>query len=143
LDSCLGKHFFNRWLWIRLLMLHSFGDVLDLFIAVQIMNKCKKVSCGLGSAQNMMYLMIALDFIIGLIPFLGDFLDGMIKANTFNVRQLEKRLDEVYKQGEKTPIVWGKSDRARPPPPASVWEDFDDDAPLNSRGRQHDVEMGH
>jgi len=119
-----------------------FGDVLDLIIAVSIMNKCKKVSCGLGSAQNSMYLMIALDFIIGLIPFLGDFLDGMIKANTYNVRQLEKRLDQVYNKSEKTPVVWGKSDRARPPPPASVWEDFDDDVPLNSRGHQHDVEMG-
>lgn len=128
MDSLQGKCLVVNGIREHMLILSSFGDIIDLLVTISILNKCKKVSCGLGSYQTMMYLMVVLDFIVGLVPFLGDLLDGVIKANTFNVRQLEKRLDDVYKKDEKSHVVWGSSGRARAPPPASAWEDFDDEA---------------
>lgn len=42
---------------------------------------------------------IAIDFIVGLIPFLGDLLDAVFKANTRNVAALEEHLIKKHMPG--------------------------------------------
>lgn len=46
-----------------------------------------------------MVVNIILDFIVGLIPFLGDLLDAMFKANTRNVAALEDHLIKKHMPG--------------------------------------------
>lgn len=67
---------------------------------------------------------IVVDVIIGLIPILGDVADASFRANSKNVRLLEKRLDEVYKPDS---VKKRHSLLSSPPLPASEYEDFDDE----------------
>ena len=56
---------------------------------------CTKVEGGLPNGIKMQMLFnIALDFAIGLIPFVGDLADALYKANTRNAVLLEKHLRE-------------------------------------------------
>lgn len=105
----------------------GFGDFADAAMAFWLVQQAKGISCGLGSGIVMqMYAMILVDLFIGLVPFLGDILDSLIKANTYNLRLLEQRLDEAYKpDGKEEKVKWNGSKRA--PPPATAWEDFDDE----------------
>jgi hypothetical protein len=79
----------------------------------------------------LMFFNVFIDFFIGAIPILGDLADAAFKANTRNVRLLEKRLDEAYKPDavraqhkeikRQTGGKWA-------PRPATEYEDFDDEA---------------
>lgn len=111
-----------------LILFLSAGDFVDIILAMLLVWRCSKVSCKLDfSTLLMMLINVAVDGGLGLIPILGDIIDGAYKANTRNVRLLEKRLDTVYKpktsRDEK--IFW--NGKKRNPPPATVWEDFDDE----------------
>ena len=44
-----------------------------------------------------MLVNIAADFLVGLIPFIGDLADAAFKCNTRNLRLLENVLDKKYK----------------------------------------------
>jgi len=82
------------------------------------------------SVIHKMYMNCIIDFIIGLVPFVGDLADTVFKANTRNVREFEKFLDQKYKPHndenykQRQSFIGG---RAHPPPPATVYEDFSDD----------------
>jgi hypothetical protein len=86
---------------------------------------------------------IAVDFLVGLVPFVGDLVDAMFKANTKNVRLLERHLDQKYKpdglkKDARDFAAVDKEERKkkrksgifskRDPPPATAFEDFDDEA---------------
>jgi hypothetical protein len=79
----------------------------------------------------MMLLNIAIDFLIGIVPIVGDLADASFRANSKNVRLLEKRLDAVYK-----PEAQKKRDRDSNLPPATVIEEFSDDDEKLPRHRQ-------
>ena len=122
----------------------AFGDALGCLIALMIFKKCRTVEGGLdGSTQIQMLINILVDFLVGLIPFVGDLADAAFKANTKNVRLLERHLDQKYKPSSLKPDpresasannqerkrqrksgIFTKSD----PPPATVFEDFEDEA---------------
>ena len=101
----------------------------DALLAILLVMQCRKIECGLDmNTFIMMMINVAIDAGIGLVPIVGDIFDGAYKANTRNVRLLEKRLDAVYKTGanrKDNHIEW--NGKVRPPPPATAWEGFDDE----------------
>ncbi|KAF2835346.1 hypothetical protein M501DRAFT_907664, partial [Patellaria atrata CBS 101060] len=99
LDCSLFNLFGVRFGWSSVLgIIPAAGDAIDAAMALLLVWRCSKVECGLGSvALVSMLLNVLLDFVVGLIPLVGDLADAGFKANSRNVRVLEKRLDEVYK----------------------------------------------
>lgn len=93
---------------------------MDALLALLLVWRCTKIDGGLPSAVLITMLFnVGIDFGIGIVPILGDIADAYWKANTKNVRVLEKHLDDKYKPKEiKTP---------RWMPPATVIEEFSDD----------------
>jgi hypothetical protein len=75
------------------------GDALDLMLSYMLVKACDKVKPPLpASVRIKMRMNIAIDFIVGLVPFIGDFADAIYKCNTRNAVLLEKELRE---RGEK------------------------------------------
>ena len=71
----------------------AFGDALGAFIALMIFKRMRKVEGGLDTGtQIQMLINIIIDFAVGLIPFVGDLIDAAFKANTKNVRLLERHV---------------------------------------------------
>lgn len=116
----------------RIELIHArFGDVADTLLALMLYSRCRQVSCGLGDAGLWMILNIIIDTIVGFIPILGDLADAAFKANTRNVRLLEKRLDEVYKPKElaaqQERMFKEKPHMRKEHQPATNFEDFSDE----------------
>lgn len=64
-----------------------------------VLNTCRKVDGGLPSnVQSKMLINIFLDFVVGLVPFLGDVADALFRCNTKNAILLEKHL---YEKGQR------------------------------------------
>ena len=122
----------------------AFGDALGCLIALMIFKKCRSVEGGLDTGtQIQMLINILVDFLVGLIPFVGDLADAAFKANTKNVRLLERHLDQKYKpdalkQDARASANVSKEERRRnrkssifgrdDPPPATVFDDSEDEA---------------
>jgi len=74
-------------------LIPGFGDVIDFLFALMVFRTCCSVEPPLPrSVVSRMQLNMAIDFGIGLIPFLGDIADAIYKCNTKNVILLEKEL---------------------------------------------------
>jgi hypothetical protein len=109
------------------------GDVIDMALALMVFRQCAK--CGLSTSVKIQMLMwIFVDFVVGLVPLVGDLLDASIKANTQNVRLLEKELDRKYKpkeiRAEEERVTRERRKRDpeyRAPAPATVYEELSDD----------------
>lgn len=127
LDVCLFNFLGIRFGWSAVIgLVPAVGDLLDAILAAQLIRSMNKINCGLGAAWKWMILNLVFDFFIGLVPFVGDLADAVMKANSRNVRLLEKRLDEVY-----------KPKGVEPDAPATVYEDFSDEEP-ERRGSPYD-----
>jgi hypothetical protein len=64
-------------------------------MAIMVIRTCQLVEGGLPANVTLkMYLNIILDFVIGLVPVLGDIADAMFRANTRNAIILEEHLRE-------------------------------------------------
>lgn len=89
----------------------SVGDVLDAFMAVMVLRTCQQVEGGLpASVRSMMLFNIVIDFAVGLVPFVGDLVDALFRANTKNAILLEEHLREkgakaLKAQGRPLPAV--------------------------------------
>jgi len=60
-----------------------------------VVQSCRNIDGGLPFSLWMMMMMnIAFDFVIGLVPFVGDLADALYKCNTRNAILLEKHLRE-------------------------------------------------
>lgn len=71
----------------------SIGDLIDMLMAWNVVRMCGQIDGGLPAAiQSRMYFNIALDFAIGLVPFIGDVADAIFRANTRNAWILEEYL---------------------------------------------------
>ncbi|KAB8360767.1 hypothetical protein FH972_024501 [Carpinus fangiana] len=78
------------------------GDVIDLIFATMVYKRCKAIEGGLPSnLQTKMLMNIIIDFIIGLIPFIGDIADAAYRCNTKNVLLLEDHLRKKYGPEDK------------------------------------------
>lgn len=64
-------------------------------MAMMVLRTCQQIEGGLPSTlRTRMLLNIIFDFIIGIVPFLGDLADAMFRANTKNAVLLEEHLRE-------------------------------------------------
>lgn len=62
---------------------------------MMVMRSCENIDGGLPASLRMkMTMNIIFDFVIGLVPFVGDLADAMYKCNTRNAVILEKYLRE-------------------------------------------------
>lgn len=69
------------------------GDFFDAFLTLHLVYICCKVDGGLPMGIKFrMLLNVIFDFILGLLPVLGDILDIIFQANTRNARLLERYL---------------------------------------------------
>lgn len=144
LDMCLFSFLGIRFGWEAVIgLIPAFGDAIGVLFALSLVRKAMKVEGGLDkSLQARMMINIALDFAIGLVPFLGDVADAAFKCNTKNLRLLEIHLDKKYKprhldRDERNDVGVDKAKRASnrksgiymptDPPPATIFEDFSDE----------------
>ena len=81
----------------------SAGDFIDLFMAWMVLNTAMKVSSckDRDKLRAIMVSNIAIDFVIGLVPFLGDIADTFFRCNTKNAVAFEKMLNDRVKASEK------------------------------------------
>jgi hypothetical protein len=71
------------------------GDAIDGFMAMMVLRTCQQIEGGLPKdVQAKMMFNIILDFAVGLVPFVGDLVDALFRANTRNAVVLEKFLRE-------------------------------------------------
>lgn len=64
-----------------------------------VMKTCNQIEGGLPTAiKTRMMFNIIIDFVIGLVPFLGDLADAVYRANTRNAMLLEEHLREKGKK---------------------------------------------
>ncbi|KAL8400243.1 hypothetical protein RB594_000577 [Gaeumannomyces avenae] len=88
-------------------LIPAVGDLLDMFLALMLVQKCTKVEGGLPMMiKSRMLLNVMIDFAIGLVPFVGDIADAVYRANTRNAWLLELYLTnkaaELDKRGIST-----------------------------------------
>ncbi|KAF2806310.1 uncharacterized protein BDZ99DRAFT_394328 [Mytilinidion resinicola] len=140
LDYSLFNFFGIRFGWSSVVgIVPAVGDAIDGFLAWRTIMLCKKVNCGIPTTTLMlMYFLLALDILIGLVPFVGDLADAAVRVNSECLRLLEKRLDEVYNPEEKMRPKDRPKDR---PQPATVYEDFGD-SDEEGRERQYSGDGG-
>jgi len=128
LDMCLFNLMGIRFGWSSVVgIIPAAGDAIDMLLAAMLVHSCMKVKCGLSNSTIiMMWINVVLDFVVGLVPFIGDLGDAAFKANTRNLRLLEKALDRAYKPKaqRETEDRLPKNER---PQPATVYEDFSDE----------------
>lgn len=64
-------------------------------MALMVLRTCGQVEGGLpASVRSKMVFNIILDFVVGLVPFIGDLADAVFRANTRNAIELETYLRE-------------------------------------------------
>ena len=79
------------------------GDIIDGFLSVAIIKTANGVSGGLDKGYKRdMTMNVVKQVVIGLVPYLGDLADSLLKANTKNFLLLEEMLTaRVYAEKEK------------------------------------------
>lgn len=81
----------------------SAGDGLDAALAMMVVRDCDQVDGGLpAQLRTRMMMNVVLDFVIGLVPFIGDIADAIYKCNTRNAVLLEKHLRDKSNKVEKS-----------------------------------------
>lgn len=91
------------------------GDVIAMLLAMQLLNKADQIEGGLPpSLRRRMKTNIAMDFGIGLIPIVGDFINVLYKCNLRNFVMLEQHLVQKY---EKLAVPVQNAEEVRPAAP--------------------------
>jgi len=138
LDMALGSFCGMKVGWSSLIaIIPGIGDVIDMLLALMVIRTASQANLPSNVTIRMMFNVI-FDFVIGLVPFLGDILDIGFKANTRNAIVLESYLRErgaenIRRQGlpqQPDPSLGDNFDRdeqqevitqqpgAQPPPPS-------------------------
>lgn len=128
LDFCLFNFLGFRFGWSSVIgLVPAIGDGVDMLLALRLIARMRKVECGLPmTVVVMMLLNVAIDFLVGLVPFVGDLADAALKCNSKNVRRFEEHLDDVYKP-KQIRDEEQKLPKNRRPRPATIYEDFSDE----------------
>lgn len=143
---CLFNFLGIRFGWEAVIGIIPFaGDAIGVAMALLVFKKCCTVEGGLTSnIKIQMILNILIDFLVGLVPFIGDLADAAFKCNTKNLRLLEVTLDKKYAprhqpggKDERDMRGVNKEQRRKnrrsglfrhnDPPPATAFEEFSDD----------------
>lgn len=130
LDFCLFNFLGFRFGWSSVVgIVPVVGDALDLLLSLKLVYLMKQIEGGLPQRTLfMMMLNIVLDFLVGLVPFVGDLADAAMKCNGKNVRLLERHLDKVYKPKALLEEEMREEKRTgRSRRPATIYEDFSDE----------------
>ncbi|KAK3374943.1 hypothetical protein B0H63DRAFT_261450 [Podospora didyma] len=111
-SCCFGLRFG----WSAIIGLIPFiGDFLELFMSFRLVWKADKIDGGLPmQIRARMVSNIAIDFAIGFIPVLGDFVDAFHRANTKNAWLLDAYLEEKGKALERKVITNEENPQDRP-----------------------------
>ncbi|KAI5811038.1 hypothetical protein DFH27DRAFT_5845 [Peziza echinospora] len=97
-----------RFGWSSVLgLIPAVGDVFDMLLALLVIRAASECNLPNGIRMKMMFNVI-LDFLVGLVPILGDLADAAYKANTRNAIILENYLRErgaenIKQQGRVMP----------------------------------------
>ncbi|ROT42778.1 hypothetical protein SODALDRAFT_326934 [Sodiomyces alkalinus F11] len=89
----------------------AIGDALDALFALMVFRTCCQIEDGLPTSIKMkMMINIIFDFVLGLVPFVGDIADAAFRCNTKNAVLLEEHLREkgrknLEKRGLPVPSV--------------------------------------
>jgi Domain of unknown function (DUF4112) len=95
---------------------------MDAALALMVARNCEKIDGGLPRGLSMLMLLnVLLDFVIGFVPFVGDFADALYKCNTRNAVLLEKYLRQKAAKQEKA----GIKNQSQLPADPSDPEEFD------------------
>ncbi|PTB34804.1 uncharacterized protein TrAFT101_011190 [Trichoderma asperellum] len=112
LDMSLFNFLGIRFGWSSVIgLVPAAGDALDAFMAFMVYRTCCQVEGGLPTSVRIhMLINIILDFVVGLVPFLGDLADALFRANTRNAALLEEHLrqkgkKELRKSGQPIPTI--------------------------------------
>jgi len=144
LDMSLFNFLGIRFGWEAVIgIIPMIGDAVGVLFALMVFQTCCKVDGGLDTTTKLkMLINIAIDFAVGLVPFVGDLADAAFKCNTKNLRLLESTLDKRYKptssrRDERDNVGVDREQRRKnrasgifrrdDPPPATVFEDYSDD----------------
>ena len=99
-----------------------------MFMALMVVNTCDRIEGKLDpKVRNKMILNVILDFVVGLVPFLGDLADAVYKCNTRNAILLEEFLRKrgqlaIKRQGAQNvvdpslPETYDMNEEITPPP---------------------------
>jgi hypothetical protein len=80
------------------------GDGISLIIQAYLVITMRRHGAS-GKVMTLMVLNIALDYLLGVVPGIGDALDFFYKSNDKNIRLLKKHYEEGKYQGSGTGIV--------------------------------------
>lgn len=79
------------------------GDIIGFLLALQLVHKADNIEGGVPAGIRLkMISNIIWDFVMGLIPLVGDFMNILYKCNSRNFILLEKHLVEKY--GAMNPV---------------------------------------
>ncbi|KAL1880490.1 hypothetical protein VTK73DRAFT_5877 [Phialemonium thermophilum] len=100
------------------------GDFIDCFLAIMLVRSCEKIEGGLPTMlRSRMVFNVFLDFLLGLVPFIGDIADAVYRANTRNAWLLEVYLTkkaEAEKRGQVSDPELGTHPMPKRPDPARL-----------------------
>ncbi|EPS44529.1 hypothetical protein H072_1457 [Dactylellina haptotyla CBS 200.50] len=140
LDMSFGSFLGVRFGWGSVLgIIPALGDALDLLLALMVVKTCMKLPLPTFTLIHML-INVAFDFVIGLVPFIGDIIDAGYKCNTRNAVILEKHLRQVGKERLKAQGITDAQDPSLPTGDESPVEDVDLEAqaPAAHRGGNRD-----
>jgi len=108
-------------------------------MAVMVLRTCQQVEGGLpASVKSKMMFNIIIDFAVGLVPFVGDIVDAVFRANTKNAILLE---DHLREKGARTLKAQGRPLPAVDPSDPDVFDRQDSSPPpeyATSPSSRHD-----
>jgi hypothetical protein len=130
MDLSLGSFLGIRIGWSAVIgLIPGIGDVLDMLLCLMVYRTICSVEPKLDSGIKMkMKFNIVIDFLIGIIPFVGDIADAAYKCNTKNVILFE---EELRKRGKKR--LKGTPDERMTDP--SLADEFDYQTEAEARQR--------
>jgi hypothetical protein len=130
MDLSLGTFLGIRVGWSAVIgLIPGIGDVLDMLLCLMVYRTICSVEPKLDSGIKMkMKFNIIIDFLIGIVPFVGDIADAAYKCNTKNVILFE---EELRKRGKKR--LKGTPQEAMTDP--SLADEFDYQTEAEARDR--------
>ncbi|KPI38102.1 uncharacterized protein AB675_1033 [Cyphellophora attinorum] len=129
LDLSLGSFFGVRVGWSAVIgLIPAIGDVFDMLLCLMVYRTICSVGDLPSNLKMRMQFNIVVDFLIGIIPFVGDIADAAYKCNTKNVILFE---DELRRRGKKR--LKGTAQENMPDP--SLGDTFDYQAEEEARTR--------
>ncbi|KAF3227416.1 hypothetical protein TWF106_009928 [Orbilia oligospora] len=114
LDMSFGSFLGVRFGWGSVIgIVPGIGDALDALLSLMVVKTAMRVGLPFGILLHML-LNVALDFVIGLVPFVGDLIDAGYKCSTRNAVLLEKHLRKVGQERLKAQGVTDVPDDSLP-----------------------------